>query len=224
MKRRPSAKRASAPSAASGSRQRSRPEAFPPSGVYPPLVLRCLPRAARSLAAIRARRRRCRAGVAIVDLAEASRSSRRPRDMPVDVLAIAAHPDDIELACAGTLARLRLRGKSFGILDLTARRDGNSRHAGGPRPRGAARGRDSRRRRPREARLRRRRRRGPAATRSSPVIDVIRRDRPRIILTSYPEDRHPDHAPRRAGSSPTPRSTRGCASSRPRTRPTGRSR
>lgn len=29
------------------------------------------------------------------------------------------------------------------------------------------------------------------------LIDVIRRERPRLILTSYPEDRHPDH--RRAG-------------------------
>ncbi|HEX4440714.1 MAG TPA: PIG-L family deacetylase, partial [Thermoanaerobaculia bacterium] len=29
------------------------------------------------------------------------------------------------------------------------------------------------------------------------VIDVIRREKPRIVLTPYPEDRHPDH--RRAG-------------------------
>src|SRR5439155_163362 len=29
------------------------------------------------------------------------------------------------------------------------------------------------------------------------VVDLIRRERPRLILTSYPEDRHPDHA--RAG-------------------------
>ena len=39
--------------------------------------------------------------------------------MPVDVLAIAAHPDDVEMTCAGTLVRLRATGKSFGIVDLT---------------------------------------------------------------------------------------------------------
>ena len=39
--------------------------------------------------------------------------------MPVDVLAIAAHPDDVELTCGGTLARLKARGYRFGIVDLT---------------------------------------------------------------------------------------------------------
>jgi bacillithiol biosynthesis deacetylase BshB1 len=29
------------------------------------------------------------------------------------------------------------------------------------------------------------------------IIDVIRREKPRLVLTSYPDDRHPDH--RRAG-------------------------
>lgn len=39
--------------------------------------------------------------------------------MAVDVLAIGAHADDIELACAGTLVVLKERGRSFGIVDLT---------------------------------------------------------------------------------------------------------
>src|SRR6266540_3009328 len=39
--------------------------------------------------------------------------------MPVDVLAIAAHSDDIELTCAGTLVTLKARGRRFGIVDLT---------------------------------------------------------------------------------------------------------
>jgi bacillithiol biosynthesis deacetylase BshB1 len=38
----------------------------------------------------------------------------------VDVLAIAAHPDDIELICGGTLIRAQMLGKSTGILDLAA--------------------------------------------------------------------------------------------------------
>lgn len=39
---------------------------------------------------------------------------------PVDVLAIAAHPDDAELTCGGTLAATAKRGARVGILDLTA--------------------------------------------------------------------------------------------------------
>lgn len=39
--------------------------------------------------------------------------------MKLDVLAIGAHPDDIELACGGTVAKLVLQGKKVGILDLT---------------------------------------------------------------------------------------------------------
>ncbi|MDG5766154.1 bacillithiol biosynthesis deacetylase BshB1 [Balneolales bacterium ANBcel1] len=39
--------------------------------------------------------------------------------MKLDLLAIAAHPDDVELCCAGTLAALARSGKKCGILDLT---------------------------------------------------------------------------------------------------------
>ena len=39
--------------------------------------------------------------------------------MPVDVLALGAHADDIELTCGGTLIVLKERGHSFGIVDLT---------------------------------------------------------------------------------------------------------
>jgi bacillithiol biosynthesis deacetylase BshB1 len=38
----------------------------------------------------------------------------------VDILAIAAHPDDIELICGGTLIRSKMLGRSTGILDLAA--------------------------------------------------------------------------------------------------------
>ena len=38
----------------------------------------------------------------------------------VDILAIAAHPDDIELICGGTLIRAQMRGRTTGILDLAA--------------------------------------------------------------------------------------------------------
>lgn len=40
--------------------------------------------------------------------------------MPVDILAIAAHRDDVELTCAGTLLRAADQGYRTAILDLTA--------------------------------------------------------------------------------------------------------
>lgn len=43
-----------------------------------------------------------------------------PLDYPkLDVIAVGAHPDDVEIACGGTLARLVEQGYSVGIVDLT---------------------------------------------------------------------------------------------------------
>ena len=39
--------------------------------------------------------------------------------MKVDILAIGAHPDDVELGCGGTLAKLISEGKKVAIIDLT---------------------------------------------------------------------------------------------------------
>lgn len=39
--------------------------------------------------------------------------------MKVDILAIGAHPDDVELGCGGTLAKLIAEGKKVAIIDLT---------------------------------------------------------------------------------------------------------
>jgi N-acetylglucosamine malate deacetylase 1 len=38
---------------------------------------------------------------------------------PLDVVAVGAHPDDVEIACGGTLARLARHGYRVGIVDLT---------------------------------------------------------------------------------------------------------
>jgi len=116
--------------------------------------------------------------------------------MPVDVLAIAAHPDDVELTCGGTLHKLKKRGYKFGILDLTRGEMGTrgSAEIRGREAKDAAKilGAEFREaldlgdgglRRGREEEL--------------AVIDVIRREKPRIVFTPYPDDRHPDH--RRAG-------------------------
>src|SRR5512146_3247995 len=39
--------------------------------------------------------------------------------MPIDLLAIAAHRDDVELTCGGTLLVAAARGRTTGILDLS---------------------------------------------------------------------------------------------------------
>lgn len=116
--------------------------------------------------------------------------------MPVDVLAIAAHPDDVELTCGGTLARLKASGYRFGIVDLTSGEMGT---------RGTAELRAEEARKAAEilgAEFRETLDLGDGGLRSGrdeelAVIDVIRREKPRLVLTAYPEDRHPDH--RRAG-------------------------
>jgi bacillithiol biosynthesis deacetylase BshB1 len=116
--------------------------------------------------------------------------------MPVDVLAIAAHPDDVELTCGGTLARLKSLGYRFGIVDLTRGEMGTR---GTPEIRGAE------ARRAAEilgAEFRESLDLGDGGLRKGreeelAVIEVIRREKPKIVLTPYPDDRHPDH--RRAG-------------------------
>lgn len=40
-------------------------------------------------------------------------------DMKINILAVAAHPDDVELSCAGTLLVHQKRGFKTGIIDLT---------------------------------------------------------------------------------------------------------
>lgn len=112
--------------------------------------------------------------------------------MKLDVLAIGAHPDDIELSCAATIAQLVRTGKKVGILDLTEGELGT---------------RGSRSIRKREAEV---------AARSLgvefrsnlalpdgdieisrknvlKVIEVLRRFQPTIILFPHRLERHPDH-------------------------------
>lgn len=40
-------------------------------------------------------------------------------DLQLDCIAVGAHPDDVEIACGGTLARLVQQGHKVGIIDLT---------------------------------------------------------------------------------------------------------
>ena len=42
-----------------------------------------------------------------------------PLSSPLDILAVAAHRDDVEQTCGGTLLAMNVRGWRTGILDLT---------------------------------------------------------------------------------------------------------
>ncbi|AXT55652.1 bacillithiol biosynthesis deacetylase BshB1 [Aquimarina sp. MMG015] len=112
--------------------------------------------------------------------------------MKLDILAIGAHPDDVELSCSGTVAKEVDNGKKVGILDLTRGELGT---------RGTAETRDQ------EAK--------DAATilgvsvrenlgfrdgffrndeaHQLAIIEILRKYRPEIVLCNAIKDRHIDH-------------------------------
>jgi bacillithiol biosynthesis deacetylase BshB1 len=110
----------------------------------------------------------------------------------VDLLAIAAHPDDVEQTCGGTLMRMSDAGYRTGVLDLTA---GDMGTRGSPEIRlreaeaaaakmGLAwRG---------NLRLPDARLENALAARMTLAVE-IRRVRPRVVILPYWEARHPDH-------------------------------
>ena len=116
--------------------------------------------------------------------------------MKLDLLAIAVHPDDVELGCGGTLLVEKMHGKKTGVVDLTRGELGT---------RGTAELRDE------EAaksaailQLDVRENLGMAdcffrndEAHQRLLIRAIRKYRPEIVLANSLEDRHPDHG--RAG-------------------------
>ncbi|MCU1300975.1 MAG: LmbE-like protein [Candidatus Sulfotelmatobacter sp.] len=111
---------------------------------------------------------------------------------PLDILAIAAHRDDVEQTCGGTLLKMGQRGQRTGILDLTQGEMG-TRGSAADRAREAADAAtilgagwrraldipDGRVENTWENRLK--------------VASVIRETRPRVVILPYWQGRHPDH-------------------------------
>ena len=110
----------------------------------------------------------------------------------LDILAFAPHPDDVELGCGGSLIAAADKGWRVAVADLTA---------GELSSRGTL-----------EQRAQETRRAtallgltaryalglpdggiGTHPDHRMPIIEVVRRTRPRIVLAPYWEDRHPDH-------------------------------
>lgn len=113
--------------------------------------------------------------------------------MKVDILAIGAHPDDVELGCGGTIAKLISEGKNVAVVDLTKGELGT-------------RGTDETRK--------------VEATEAAKILGILAREnlgmkdgflqnseeyqmrivkmirkyQPEIVLANAIEDRHPDHA------------------------------
>jgi N-acetylglucosamine malate deacetylase 1 len=112
--------------------------------------------------------------------------------MKVDLLAIAPHPDDVELTCGGTMIKMAEAGYRTGILDLT-RGETGTRGTPETRLREAARAAKIMGTRIRrnlglpDAHL------GVSDDYKAAIAEVIRELKPRTVILPYWEGRHPDH-------------------------------
>ena len=119
-------------------------------------------------------------------------SSKHSVDPPIDVLAIGAHPDDVEIQAGGTLLRLASLGYRTAIVDMTR---GEASTRGTPDERAAEAGRASALLQVcvrqnldlGDGRL------ADTLQARTALVHALRRLRPRIILTHYWEEPHPDH-------------------------------
>jgi N-acetylglucosamine malate deacetylase 1 len=114
-------------------------------------------------------------------------------DTQLDVLAIFSHPDDAELAMAGTLIKLKSLGYRTGVLDVTRGEMGTR---GTPEIR-AKESLDAARVLGLDARLSLGLPDGHVMVTEEArvaIVRVIRKHGPRVLFTSHWEDPHPDHA------------------------------
>ena len=113
--------------------------------------------------------------------------------MKVDILAFAAHPDDVEISCSGTIMKHVQMGYKVAIVDLTEGELGT---------RGSA---ETRRIEAANASkimgISERENLGmgdcffePTEKNKKKIISVIRKYQPKLIIANSIKDRHPDHA------------------------------
>jgi bacillithiol biosynthesis deacetylase BshB1 len=112
--------------------------------------------------------------------------------MKLDLLAIAPHPDDVELTCGGTMLKMAQAGYRTGILDLT---QGEMGTRGTPETRLRE---ASRAAKLLGAKVRRNLGLPDAHLRvcdeyKTAIAEVIREFEPRTLILPYWEGRHPDH-------------------------------
>lgn len=113
--------------------------------------------------------------------------------MKTDILAFGAHPDDVELGCGGTIAKLVSEGKTCVIIDLTKGElgtrgtdetrkveAGNSMKILGVSARENLSMKDGFLENSEEYQMR--------------IVKMVRKYRPQIVLANAIDDRHPDHA------------------------------
>ena len=112
--------------------------------------------------------------------------------MKLDILAFAAHPDDVEMSCGATIVKYTSLGRKVGIVDFTSGQMGTR---GTPelRLQEAARAAEI-------MQLTVRENLGfediffkNDIDHQIEVVKMIRKYRPEIILANAPQDRHPDH-------------------------------
>lgn len=112
--------------------------------------------------------------------------------MKLDILAFAAHPDDVELSCSGTLMRHVDQGKRVGIIDLTAGELG-SRGSAALRLQEVEVASNIMRISVRENLFFRDGYFENDEVHRLRIIECIRKYKPEIVLANAPSDRHPDH-------------------------------
>jgi bacillithiol biosynthesis deacetylase BshB1 len=112
--------------------------------------------------------------------------------MPVDILAIAAHRDDVELTCAGTLLKAADAGYRTGILDLTAGESGTRGSAALRAEEAERAGQILRVVERRNAGLPDARLHNSDEARRA-IVQQIRHFAPRVVILPFPVGRHPDH-------------------------------
>lgn len=113
--------------------------------------------------------------------------------MKIDILAIGAHPDDVELGCGGTLAKLISAGKTVAVVDLTqgelgtrgtnftrAEEAANASKILGLSARENLKMKDGFLQNSEEYQMQ--------------IVKIIRKYQPEIVLANAIDDRHPDHA------------------------------